>query len=124
MYIVIANDWKFNNVCPHPEFYLCADAKLGKWVLEYFNWNAIPEGVRLTSGLKHFDQGFTPDSVSTWKAALLVGSFSHPCRLCYRTNFGTVYYPHFRPNCQDLEFWIEDLDSEAVINSLESTNKQ
>lgn len=120
LHIVTAHNWKSNKAASHPAFYQCADAKLEAWLMQHFGWDTIPGELRLSSTLKHFVQGLLPGAVTTWQSDILVGRSRHPCRVCYRTLSGNVYYPHLLPNCEDLEFWIEDLDSNAVLNSLKS----
>jgi hypothetical protein len=123
IHIVIANNCKFHKAAAKPAFFECADTKLANWLLRHFGWSTIPNELRISSVLRQFEQGWAQGSVTTWQSDIFIGRNIHPCKICYRTLSGALYMPHLMPNCQDLEFWIEDLNSKEVLNSLKNHNQ-
>lgn len=86
--------------------------------MHHFKWQKIPKGVCITGGLNRFYEGYSPGGISWWESNICVGASMSICYVYWRTRSGRVYLPSELPDCNDLDFWIEKLDTAAFLRAL------
>lgn len=109
----IASLLKYDNLIVSRSFIICADEQL------YFNFLNITalKSIR-KCGLACTMWGLQYEAISTFETSLGINGQSQWVKICWRSKSGKIYQLHDEIDCNDIEFWLENVDVPLLYKQL------
>jgi hypothetical protein len=109
----IASLLKYDNLIVSRSFIICADEQLYHYFLKLTGLTSIKK-----CGISCTMYNVTYGNVSSYETSMGINYQDQWVKVCWKSKSGKVYQLHDNVDCQDIEFWLENVDVPLLYKQL------